>query len=137
MNLLVTHSYFYRLDSKQWKFKQPYPPLGTLLAAAVARRHNHQVDFFDTNEFPTAKFQSSSITPGQGDGNYLITGNLTLLKVTKELKIPAKVTVSDQGLTLTAEFTIDRTEFGMSGFQDKVKKEVPMTVSIGQPTAAK
>ena len=49
MNLLVTHSYFYRLDSKQWKFKQPYPPLGTLLAAAVARRHNHQVDFFDTN----------------------------------------------------------------------------------------
>ena len=49
MNILFTHSYFYRLDSKQWKFRQPYPPLGTLLAAAVARQQQHKVDFFDTN----------------------------------------------------------------------------------------
>ena len=99
--------------------------------------HLRSQDFFDTHEFPTAKFQSSSIAPADGEGNFLITGSLTLLKATKELKIPVKVAVSDRGLTLTAEFTIDRTDFGMSGFQDKVNKEVPMTVSIGQPTAAK
>jgi anaerobic magnesium-protoporphyrin IX monomethyl ester cyclase len=49
MKLLITHSYFYKLDAKQWRFKQPYPPLGTILAAAVLRREGHQVVFFDTN----------------------------------------------------------------------------------------
>jgi polyisoprenoid-binding protein YceI len=68
---------------------------------------------------------------------YLITGNLTMLKATKELKIPARVTVGEKGLAVTAEFTIDRTQFGMSGFQNQVNKDVAMTVSIGQPTTKK
>jgi radical SAM superfamily enzyme YgiQ (UPF0313 family) len=45
--ILFTHSYFYPLDSKQWKFKQPYPPLATLLAAAVMRETKFEVTFFD------------------------------------------------------------------------------------------
>ena len=45
--VLFTHSYFYKLDSKQWKFKQPYPPLGSLLAAAVIREAGFDVNFFD------------------------------------------------------------------------------------------
>lgn len=49
MKLLFTHSYFYKLDAKQWRFKQPYPPLGTILAAAVLRNAGHEVVFFDTN----------------------------------------------------------------------------------------
>ena len=47
--VLVTHSYFYRFDSKQWKFKQPYPPLGTMLAAAVIREAGFDVSIFDSN----------------------------------------------------------------------------------------
>lgn len=46
--VLVTHSYFYRLDPKQWKDARPYPPLGTLLAAAVLRENGHEVRVFDT-----------------------------------------------------------------------------------------
>jgi anaerobic magnesium-protoporphyrin IX monomethyl ester cyclase len=45
--LLFTHSFFYKFDAKQWKFKQPYPPLGTLLAAAVARDEGFAVSLFD------------------------------------------------------------------------------------------
>jgi len=45
--VLFTHSYFYKLDSKQWKFKQPYPPLGSLLAGAVIREAGYDVNFFD------------------------------------------------------------------------------------------
>jgi anaerobic magnesium-protoporphyrin IX monomethyl ester cyclase len=48
-NVLITHSYFYRFDSKQWKFKQPYPPLGTIQAAAVLREAGFPVSLFDTN----------------------------------------------------------------------------------------
>jgi anaerobic magnesium-protoporphyrin IX monomethyl ester cyclase len=48
-NVLFTHSYFYRFDPKQWRFKQPYPPLGTILAAAVIREAGFHVSLFDTN----------------------------------------------------------------------------------------
>jgi anaerobic magnesium-protoporphyrin IX monomethyl ester cyclase len=53
--VLFTHSYFYKLDAKQWRFKQPYPPLGTILAAAVVRNLKFDVALFDTNlrESPT------------------------------------------------------------------------------------
>lgn len=46
--VLLTHSYFYRLDAKQWADARPYPPLGTLLAAAVLRKAGHDVAVFDT-----------------------------------------------------------------------------------------
>ncbi len=45
--VLVTHSYFYKLDPKQWRFKQPYPPLGSLQAAAVVRDAGFETTFFD------------------------------------------------------------------------------------------
>jgi anaerobic magnesium-protoporphyrin IX monomethyl ester cyclase len=51
-DVLITHSYFYRLDTKQWRFHQPYPPLGTLQAAAVLREKNYSVSFFDVGLQP-------------------------------------------------------------------------------------
>jgi len=47
--ILFTHSYFYRFDPKQWKAKQPYPPLGTLYGAAYLRSKGYEVSLFDTN----------------------------------------------------------------------------------------
>jgi len=46
--ILFTHSYFYRFDPKQWDTKQPYPPLGTIYAAAVMREAGYNVSLFDT-----------------------------------------------------------------------------------------
>jgi len=47
--ILFTHSYFYKFDPKQWKAKQPYPPLGTIYAAAVMREAGYDISLFDTN----------------------------------------------------------------------------------------
>ena len=46
--ILFTHSYFYRFDQKQWETHQPYPPLGTIYAAAVMREAGYEVSLFDT-----------------------------------------------------------------------------------------
>ncbi len=46
--ILFTHSYFYRFDPKQWKNAQPYPPYGTLCAAALMRECDYEVSLFDT-----------------------------------------------------------------------------------------
>lgn len=47
MTTLFTHSYFLRFDPKEYKAMMPYPPLGTLYAAAVARDAGHDVALFD------------------------------------------------------------------------------------------
>jgi anaerobic magnesium-protoporphyrin IX monomethyl ester cyclase len=47
--LLFTHSYFYKFDPKQWKTGQPYPPYGTMYAAALMRSLGFEVGLFDTN----------------------------------------------------------------------------------------
>lgn len=54
-NLLFSHSYYYQLDPKQWKNKTPFPPLGTLYAAALLRKNNYTVDLFDTNLLDSPK----------------------------------------------------------------------------------
>jgi anaerobic magnesium-protoporphyrin IX monomethyl ester cyclase len=48
LDILFSHSYYYPLDSKQWKNKTPYPPLGTLYAAALMRKEGYTVRLFDT-----------------------------------------------------------------------------------------
>jgi len=47
-SILFTHSYFLRFDPKQWQLGQPYPPLGTLHAAALMRENDYLVSLFDT-----------------------------------------------------------------------------------------
>ena len=47
LSILLGHSYFLRLDSKQWQRAKPYPPLATLQVAARLRALGHRVDFFD------------------------------------------------------------------------------------------
>ena len=46
--ILFSHSYFLRLDPKQWSAAQPYAPLGTLYAAALLRENDYEVALFDT-----------------------------------------------------------------------------------------
>jgi anaerobic magnesium-protoporphyrin IX monomethyl ester cyclase len=47
LSILVCHSYFLRLDQKQWARAKPYPPLATLQVAALLRGLGHRVQFFD------------------------------------------------------------------------------------------
>lgn len=49
LDILFSHSYYYPLDKKQWANKTPYPPLGTIYAAALMRQEGYSVDLFDTN----------------------------------------------------------------------------------------
>jgi anaerobic magnesium-protoporphyrin IX monomethyl ester cyclase len=45
--VLFGQSYFLRFDPKLWRAMQPYPPLGTLFAAAHLRERGHGVALFD------------------------------------------------------------------------------------------
>lgn len=47
--IVISPSFFYRFDPKQWRAQKPYPPYGTLIAAAVLREAGYPVHFFDTH----------------------------------------------------------------------------------------
>ena len=46
-DILFGQSYYLRFDPKLWAAMQPYPPLGTLYAAAYVRAHGYEVALFD------------------------------------------------------------------------------------------
>ena len=92
--------------------------------------HLNSPDFFDTREYPKAKFESTKITAGK-DGEHTITGKLTLLKTTKEISFPAKVAISDKGLSLHSSFKIDRLDYGVGVNQSGVERPVSLTITIG------
>jgi polyisoprenoid-binding protein YceI len=97
--------------------------------------HLKSADFFEVRQHPAAKFTSTKITASEGKSQ--ITGNLTLHGVTKELTFPAAVQIGERGLTLSSEFSIDRSDFGMTFGPDKVVNKVTLTVVVGEKTQPK
>jgi polyisoprenoid-binding protein YceI len=73
--------------------------------------HLKSPDFFDVEKFPKATFESTGVKKA-GDA-YTITGNLTLHGVTKSITFPAKIAVAGDDVTVDADFTINRKDFGI------------------------
>jgi len=59
-DVLLTHSYHLYFDRKQVRKMKPYPPLGTLYAAALLRNHGFSVALFDSMlENPEEQFREA------------------------------------------------------------------------------
>ena len=111
MKILFTHSYFLHFDPKQLEMSKPYPPLGTIQAAACARESGNLVNLYD----PFFATDPKEITPSlthfkpdllviYDDGfNYLTKMCLTrmrdaaheMIQLATALKIPVWVVSSD------------------------------------------
>ena len=90
-------------------------------------------DFLDVQEHPTATFKSTDIKPSQ-QGEHTITGALTVHGVSQEIRFDATVQFRESGVTLDAEFGIDRSDFGMNSRPDHIANEVSLTAIVGQKT---
>ena len=72
-------------------------------------RHLKSDDFFGVETYPSSKFV---LTAAERSGEeYTITGDLTLHGVTKSIRFPAKISIADEQVNLTAEFSIMRFDF--------------------------
>lgn len=108
------------------------------LATDIEKLTNHlkSSDFFDVRTHPTASFESTKIeSAAEGEGQIVITGNLTLLGVTKEITVPATIDLA-AGPKLRSDFTINRSEFGMNFSPDMIDDKVSLTVVMGEQTPA-
>lgn len=76
--------------------------------------HLKSADFFEVEKFPKASFISTEIKAGGAEGaTHTITGNLDLHGVTKSVTFPAKITVGDEDVQASADFSINRKDFGI------------------------
>ena len=99
--------------------------------------HLKSPDFFDVAKFPKATFASDKVTAGgEGASTHTVSGNLTLHGVTKPVSFPAKIDLAGGKVAVSAEFTIDRKEFGIvyPGMPDNlIKDEVSIKLSVNSP----
>jgi len=96
--------------------------------------HLKAADFFDTQNFPTARFASTKIE-ATSPGQCTITGNLTLHGATKPVSFPATYRLENGGLVLKAKFSLDRSLFGMDQMLSGVDKLVEVEIVVGQKTS--
>lgn len=75
--------------------------------------HLRNADFFSVEQFPTARFVSTSFKRAEGT-RVEVTGDLTLRGVTKPITFPADVTLTEAQADVKAEFTINRQHFGIA-----------------------
>lgn len=74
--------------------------------------HLKSDDFFGVENHPLATFTITNVK-SKGNGTYLVTGNMTIKKITKELQFPAQVVKKGNKIEATADLTIDRSEFNV------------------------
>jgi polyisoprenoid-binding protein YceI len=100
-------------------------------------KHLKTADFFDVEKFPKATFTSSEIKAGGSNGaTHTVTGELDLHGVKKTISFPATITVGADGATGTAEFVINRKDFGIMTAgkpDDLIRDDVALKLSLKAP----
>ena len=123
--------------------------------------HLMSPDFFDVAKFPEAKFEITGVKAYTGaqaaggdaaeiseytvaDPNAMVSGNLTIKDVTKNIEFPAKISVNNSGVEAVAKFNIDRklwniTYPGMPDdlIQDMIWFGISLKANAAEPTALK
>jgi polyisoprenoid-binding protein YceI len=89
--------------------------------------HLKGADFFNIKKHPKARFTSTSIRRS-GDG-YLVTGNLTLLGVTKLVSFPAAIAGGDT-IRLSGKAVLNRQDFGMTYGKGKIDDNVAVRFDV-------
>ncbi|MEM9481623.1 MAG: YceI family protein [Verrucomicrobiota bacterium] len=77
-------------------------------------KHLLSEDFFEVEKFPTSSFNLTQATPADAPDKYNLSGDVTLHGVTKQISFPATIKEGPDGnVTLDAEFSINRKDFGI------------------------
>ena len=90
--------------------------------------HLKSPDFFGVKSNPKSKFVSTKVE--KSGAGYTITGDLTMVGQTKSVTMPAKVSLSANGLAMSSTFTIDRTQWGMTYGKGKIDDNVKLIVNV-------
>lgn len=96
--------------------------------------HLKSADFFDVDNHPEASFEITNVNDGAEAGHVVISGNLTIRGVTKNITFDAQVQeVTDTAVKATADFNIAREDWGVNyagQADDLISKEINFKVTL-------
>ncbi|MFY0671970.1 MAG: YceI family protein [Bacteroidia bacterium] len=90
--------------------------------------HLKSEDYFDVAKYPLMKFESTAISGKEG--NYKVTGKLTIKDVTKTISFPFSTYSKDGSLHLKGTFEIDRRDYNVGGNSWIMGDDVTVTLDI-------
>ena len=100
-------------------------------------KHLKTPDFFDVAKYPKATFTSTKIEPANAGGaTHSITGNFELHGVKKSVTFPATIQAAPESVTVNAEFSINRKDFGLvyaGKADDLIRDGVVIKLSVKAP----
>lgn len=96
--------------------------------------HLKSDDFFDVENHPEAKFEITSVNAAETPNQLLISGNLTIRGITKNITFNASVKEANaNSFVADAVFNIEREDFGVSyqgKADDLISKEINIKVTL-------
>lgn len=100
--------------------------------------HLKTADFFDIAKYPKANFTSTSIAPDpeKGADNYTVTGDFDLHGQKRSINFPATIKVTAEGVSVDADFSIDRKDFGLvypGMANDLIRDNVAIKLTLNTP----
>lgn len=100
--------------------------------------HLRSPDFFDVEKFPKASFSSTNIVSdtSKGADHFTVTGDFALHGVTKSITFPAVIKVEDSAVSVNAEFSINRKDFGIvyaGKADDLIRDDVVIRLNLSAP----
>ncbi len=92
--------------------------------------HLKNEDFFNVTIYPVSKFELTDLKQIKGEHNSELTGNLTILGITKSITFSATISVSENEISITSEdFMINRSDWNMT-YNAKGTAGVPLNYLI-------
>lgn len=87
--------------------------LSTSTGSLMADRAALSDQFLDAERYPTAELTANNAKP-VGDGKYVMEGQLTLKGVTKPIRLPVSIKITEGNkAALRGEITVNRLDFGL------------------------
>jgi polyisoprenoid-binding protein YceI len=95
---------------------------------AMMNKHAKDEEWFDAARFSDIKFVSKSVA--KTAAGYLITGNLTLRGVTREISFPFNFKTINTGAIVTGAFSVNRSDFKIGKPGGEVAEAIKINLSI-------
>lgn len=87
-------------------------------------------DYFDVKNFTTLRFKSVKIEAGKSPGTFVVIGDLTIKRTTRQIALPFEAVQGKDGYQLKGVFAINRRDFSVGKSSVAMADDVIVELSV-------
>lgn len=120
---------FNESDISATKFKVTLDANAIDTGIGMRDKHLRKEDYFDVKQFPVIQFSSTRVVEGNA-GEGIITGQLTIKSITKEITFPFTYTITNDNLRFKGEFRLNRRDYRVGGNSISLADELKVILDV-------